>query len=126
MSLAGRVFVSALWLGGLSYAQITGALTGVVEDPTGARIAGAAVVALNQETSVRYSATATDAGVYVIPQLPLGDYTITVEATGFKTSRRSDVALGSDARLRMDVRLELGGTTDTVTVSAAPPLVESE
>ena len=78
MSLAGRIFVSALCLGRLSYAQIAGTLTGVVEDPTGARVAGAAVVASNHDTSVRYSATATDAGVYVIPQVPLGDYTITV------------------------------------------------
>src|SRR5438105_505117 len=125
MRVAKRLFVSLLLLAGLSQAQITGTLTGVVEDPTGARVAGAAVAALNQETNVRYSAVTTGAGVYVIPQVPLGDYTITVEAAGFKTSRRGDVSLGADARLRVDVQLELGGTKETVTVSGAAPLVES-
>jgi hypothetical protein len=127
MRIQGKLLFSILLLAGLSHAQnIAGTITGVVEDPSGARVIGATISAVNQATNVRYSSTTTEAGIYVIPELPLGDYTVTVEAGGFKKSVRSDLPLGADARLRVDVRLELGGGTETVTVSGAVQLVESE
>ncbi len=106
--------------------SITGTINGAVEDPSGARVGGATISALNQDTNVRYPASMTGAGLYAIPDLPLGKYTLTVEANGFKKSVRMDLPVGADDRLRVDVRLELGGTSETVTVSSAAPLVESE
>src|SRR5579859_7619639 len=118
--IQGTLLLSILVLAGLSRAQnIAGTITGVVEDPSGARVIGATITAVNQATNVRYSSITTEAGIYVIPDLPLGDYTVTVEAGGFKRSVRSDLPLGADERLRVDVRLELGGATETVTVSGA-------
>ena len=127
MRIQGRILLSSLLPAVLSYGQnIAGTITGVVEDPSGARVIGATITAVNQDTNVRYPSISTEAGTYVIPELPLGDYTVTVEAGGFKKSVRSNLPLGADSRLRVDIRLELGGATETVTVSSAAPLVESD
>ena len=81
MRIQGRVLPCSVLLAVSAYGQsITGTITGVVEDPTGARVSGAAISALNQDTNVRYPAGTTGAGLYTIPDLPLGKYTITVEA----------------------------------------------
>src|SRR5580693_6991411 len=127
MRIQGRISLCIVLLAVSAFGQsITGTITGVVEDPTGARVSGAAISALNQDTNVRYPASTTGAGLYTIPDLPLGKYTITAEATGFKKSVRTDLQVGAADRLRVDLRLELGGTSETVIVSSAAPLVESE
>jgi len=105
--------------------NITGIITGVVEDQSGGRLANASVTAVNRDTGIRYTATTTEAGIYVMPQLPL-IYTLSVEAQGFKTFVMETVPLNADERLRVDARLELGGTAVKVTVSDVPPRVESE
>ena len=62
-----------------------GQFTGVVTDPTGAAIADAKVTVLNPSTNFTDTATTNQSGVYTIKELPVGDYKITVEASGFKT-----------------------------------------
>src|SRR5215468_482368 len=81
--------------------SITGTITGVVQDPSGARVANATVVAANEETGVSYRTNTSEAGLYVIPQLPLGRYAVSVTSTGFKMYVRSDLALTADERLRV-------------------------
>src|SRR5580693_7434400 len=99
MSIAIRV----LWVGlGLSVCalgqSITGTITGVVEDPTGARVPGAAIEAVNQNTNVHYPASMTGAGLYTISDLPLGHYAISAEANGFKKTMRTNLEVTADER----------------------------
>jgi hypothetical protein len=121
------LFLAFGFLCGAARAQnIAGTITGVIEDPSGGRIVGATITTVNQQTGIRYPTIATEAGVYVIPQLPLGNYTLTVQAGGFKTFQRQDLEVRADLPLRVDARLEVGGAAETVIVSGAAPLVESE
>ena len=109
MSRSFQFFALVLFTVNLAFGQnISGTITGTVDDPAAARVMGAAVEAVNQDTGVRYHSSTNDAGIYVIPELPLGTYTVTVESRGFKTFVRSKLELGADSRLRVDAVLELG------------------
>ena len=101
-----------------------GTFNGVVTDPTGAAVPNAEVVALNVETNIETKTTTTDAGVYRLPYLPAGTYKITVKATGFQTSVANDVVLRVAQTLTLDVKLQAGQLSDTVTVTGATPLLE--
>src|SRR5687768_7200722 len=65
--------------------SVTATVTGVVQDNQGAILRGASVKAVNQKTGVEYAGQSNDAGVYTIASLPIGTYTLKVEAAGFKT-----------------------------------------
>jgi hypothetical protein len=101
--------VAALCLSGQrAFAQnITGTITGVVEDPSGAGVPQTAVTVINTERSISYKTVTGSEGVYVLPLLPLGDYQVTIEAAGFRKFVRGALTLGADQRLRVDARLEL-------------------
>lgn len=122
-----RLLICLAFAGTLAVAQsITGTLVGSVDDPTGALIPGATVVALNLDTGIPYKTSSNEAGVYVLPLLPAGNYRITVEAQGFKAFVRSGVKLAADQRLRIDARLELGAMTERVSVTAETPLIATD
>ncbi len=105
--------------------DITGAtLNGTVLDPSGSAIASAKVTATNTATGVVRSASTTDAGLYVI-HVPAGSYDITIEAQGFKTARKQGAVLNIGAVSTFDVKLEIGQTQDSVSVSDELPIVES-
>ena len=78
-SLMGMLCSSALGQ------NVTGSITGVVTDPSGAVVVGATVTAQNTETGVATTAQTNEAGIYTIHFLPIGSYTLTVEAKGFST-----------------------------------------
>jgi hypothetical protein len=122
-SVLALLFVFAALLPAQS---ITGTITGVVQDPSGARVANATVVAANEETGVNYKTATTEAGLYVIPQLPLGRYAVSVTSTGFKMFVRSDLTLTADEHLRVDVALEVGHITEKVEIGGVAPLIETE
>src|SRR5690348_3605621 len=75
---------------------VTGAITGVVTDPSGALVAGARVTAENNATGVRAAAQTNGSGAYTIRFLPIGVYTVTVEAKGFAQKKVDGVALEID------------------------------
>jgi len=68
--------------------------------------------------------TTSPDGDYILPSLAVGTYTITVEAQGFKLFRRSGVTLTTEQNLRVDVRVEVGNLSESVTVTAEAPLVD--
>ena len=122
--LAGVV---ALLAAPLANAQnITGTITGVVSDPSGAGVPEAPVIGLNTETGISYKTTTEGGGVYVLPLLPVGTYQVSIEAQGFRKLVLSGLTLGGDERLRADARLVLGAVAETVTVSGGPPLVTTD
>ncbi len=99
--------------------QFTGTLQGAVHDSTGAVVAGAEVVIANQNTNVTINMISGGNGHYIAPQLPPGVYKITVRKSGFKTTTIADIKLDVQQIREADVTLDIGQTTETVSVSAS-------
>src|SRR5579875_1922678 len=114
------IFVAALLLVLQAGAQVgTSSITGVVTDPSGARIPGARVTALNEQTNISYQTTTTAAGTYAFASLPVGSYTVTVEAQGFKKWVGQHNVLNVGAPLVVNVTLQVGSLESTVRVEGA-------
>jgi hypothetical protein len=102
-----------------------GSISGFVKDPSGATIPNAKVTVHNQ-TGLERTATTNEAGHYVITNIPPGLYTVTVEASGFKTYSSANNKLDPSAALAMDPTLSVGAATETVEVSAAALQLQTE
>jgi hypothetical protein len=96
---------------------VTGSITGQVTDPSGAVIVGANVTAVNVGTSVKTATQTNASGAYTIRFLPIGTYTVTVEATGFTTQQISPFALEIDQTAKINASLKIG-VSSTVEVEA--------
>jgi hypothetical protein len=103
-----------------------GTIVGVVRDPNGAIVKDAKVTATNLATGETRETTTGDDGNYAMPTLDPGNYRVVVEAPGFQTANVEDVKLETGARQAIDVDLTVGGGTETITVTAAAPLAETE
>jgi hypothetical protein len=116
-----------LVLAGVALAQSDrGTITGTVTDPAGAVITGAAVKAKNTATGVEYPAGTSNTGNYVLAQLPTGPYELTVSMSGFKTYVRTGITVIAAQTLRIDVALEIGALTETVSVNAEAAMLKTE
>jgi len=103
-----------------------GTITGTISDPAGAVVASAAVDATNAETGVVYTGVSTNAGVYTIPNLPVGTYAVTVKVPGFKTYTHTNLGVAATQILREDIALEVGTGAESVTVTAEASLLKTE
>jgi hypothetical protein len=103
-----------------------GTLTGTVSDPAGAVVANVALNVRNVETGADYQTASTDTGNYTLPQLPAGTYELTATASGFKKFVRQNIALQVAQTLRLDVPLEIGAASESVTVTAEVSLLKTE
>ena len=101
-------------------------LTGTVTDPTGAAVPKAKVTATNVDTGSAYTDTTTGAGVYYIPYVVPGTYKVKVEADGFKTAIQDNVLLLAGKYFGQNFKLEVGSFHETMEVTAAPALLETE
>ena len=122
-------FVCVLLLSGLSaiaQSQTTGRIAGIVTDEKGAALPGAAVTATNKATGEARSAVSDDSGAYIVPLLPPGTYTVTVTASGFKKFITEDVKIAITETSTLNATLEVGAITETVVVSTAPPIAQTE
>ena len=118
----GAVFVfTAVALG-----QNTGTISGTVQDQSGAVIAGATVKAQNPATNLSRETTSAANGFYRFDQLPVGTYSISVEAVGFKKTISQSVPLSVNDSLTLDIKLEVGQVSEIVTISEAPAAVNTE
>jgi len=104
----------------------TGTITGVVTDPAGASVANAPVEVRNTETNVPYPTVTTDTGAYTVLRLPPGPYSVTVGAPGFKKLTRSGLTVDAGQTLPLDLALEVGSNTESVTVTAEGTLLKTE
>lgn len=100
-------------------------LTGQVTDESGAVVTGASVTAVNQDTGTSYNATTSNAGVYYIPYAIPGTYRVIVKAAGFRTIEQDNVLLIAAQHYGLNFKLEVGTIAETMTVTAAPPLIET-
>ncbi|MGH9803187.1 MAG: carboxypeptidase regulatory-like domain-containing protein, partial [Blastocatellia bacterium] len=104
---------------------IRASVTGRVTDPSGAIVLGAKVTITNTGTNETRVVQTNDAGEYTVPQIPPGDYSLTVERQGFKkTVQRFTLETGQDARA--DVALQAGAVTEQVEITAVTPVISSE
>jgi len=100
-------------------------LRGIVADPSKAVIPTAEVIVVNEETGVSTRTQCNEAGSYVFPALPPGSYRLSASAGGFKTYQRKGIVLETADSVDLDIILEIGAISDTVTVTDAAPLLES-
>ena len=128
-STSARVVVALVFMMTCSFAvfgqQTTGSIVGTVTDPQGAVVNTATVKATNLDTGFSRSAPANGYGEYRIDYLPVGKYTVEAQAPGFERFVQKNVSLDVDQTLTVDVTLTVGAATQTVTVTEAPPLVNT-
>ncbi|MGA3325430.1 MAG: TonB-dependent receptor [Terriglobia bacterium] len=123
------LFIFALLLiAGSALAQVagTGTIQGTVTDPSGAAVPGAAVTATNVATGIETTGTTTEAGFFVLPLLKAGEYTVTVRATGFETLTQLHVIVDALATVAVNPKLQIGATTQTITVQERPTVLNTE
>ena len=103
-----------------------GTITGVVQDSSGAVVAGASVTLTNVDTGLVVKAKADTGGVYVFSPVKIGSYTVSASASGFETTTETNVHLDLQQRLNVVVTLKPGAATETVTVSSEAPLMQTQ
>ena len=105
---------------------VNGTLLGTVSDQTGAAIADAQVTATLTTTGASHVTTTNASGNYTVPDLQPGNYTITIDAKGFKKSEQQNINLLSNTSPRVDFTLQPGNVSETVVVTTAPPQLQTD
>ena len=123
--LASLLFLLAWACFPVAGQQITGTIAGTVKDEQGAVIGAATVKAANTQTGFSRAGVSDNAGEYKIEYLPVGSYTVQVDAPGFKRFVQENVVLTVDQTQTLNIILTVGTQSQTVIVSTAPPLVET-
>jgi len=116
-----------LWSSTLLLAQTasTGALKGVITDPSGSVVPGVAVKVISSGTGQARTATTQSNGSYLTPLLPPGDYTVQATANGFKSVEISRITIHVTETETLDIRLQVGAVTETITVQDVAELVQT-
>ena len=103
-----------------------GAITGTVQDQSGAIIPGAQVTLVSPDTGFTLVTKANGSGVYIFSPLKIGKYTVTTSAPGFKSAVQENITVTQGQRLEVSPRLQLGAISETITVTDAPPLLQTQ
>jgi outer membrane receptor protein involved in Fe transport len=116
-----------LWAGAAAWSQITtGSLSGTVQDGSSAIVVNTKIEVLNQDTGVSTSVLTNQAGLYKVPFLTPGKYSIRAQAPGFRTYESKDVEIQLSRESVINITLEVGSVSDTVQVEATVPIVQSD
>ncbi len=125
LHLAGSLLLLGLALLPAGAQQTTGSIVGTVKDQEGAVVNTAKVKATNVDTGFTRMAPVNGYGEFRIDYLPVGKYTVQAEAASFERYVQKNLALDVDQTLSLDIKLVVGAQTDTVTVTEAPPQVNT-
>jgi len=124
------IFAIALLLAlpniGFAQSTVMGTITGLVTDSSGAVIPGATVVARNTDTGTESRTVSSSSGNYVLQNLSIGPYEVTISQKGFKSWNRTNIALSGGQTIRADAALEVGQVNETIQVTAEAPALKSE
>ena len=121
-----RITLAALLLGSFAIAQDSrGRISGRVVDPSGSVVPNVLIAVTNNDTAVKASSITNEAGTYDLPYLTPGMYTLSATASGFKTYDRKDLQVRVGDRLAIDITLDVGQVSESVTVSEQAPLLEA-
>jgi hypothetical protein len=107
------------------HATVGGSISGTVTDANGGVVPKVTVTVANADTGVRQSVATDEKGFYSFPNVAVGRYQLEIESASFKPYRRTGILVDADSALTVDVRLEVGGITDTVTVAENQVHVET-
>jgi outer membrane receptor protein involved in Fe transport len=111
----------------LAYGQVdTATIVGTVHDTSGAVIISGAVTVTATDTGIKTTVRTDSTGNYVVTPLRIGNYSVTVEAPGFRTETHSGIVLQVQDRLRVDFTMQVGSVNEAVNVEAAVPVIETE
>jgi len=121
------VWLFAMMATGLALGQADqGAVVGLVQDATGAVIANAKVTLTNTDNGLELQAETDRSGNYVFSPVKIGNYSVTVTAPGFEKTTQENIQLHVQDRIAINIQLKLGAASETVTVTDAPPLLQTE
>ena len=121
------VVLIATSLGITLHAQaVSGNIIGTITDPSGGAIAGATVAVANTGTGFSTQTTTNDSGNYTAPDLAPGTYTVTVTQSGFQKLEQQNVVVNVSQSSRVDGSLKVGESTQQITVTDAPPAIETD
>jgi len=109
---------------GCLWAAANGSLSGTLTDATGAEVVGAEVTVVNTSLKSEYTAVTNGQGFYSFPALPVGHYEVIIQAAGFKSEKRSNLIVDTDAALKLDAALAIGDRSEQVNVEANGAAVE--
>lgn len=110
---------------GLQAQTTNGLITGVVADSTGAVVPGAQVTVVNRDTSVERTAVSDASGLYIVPQLAPGVYTLKIAKEGFATVKQDNIQLLVNQSLTIDIKFTVASTAQTIEVTTAPPMLNT-
>ncbi|MFZ1939927.1 MAG: carboxypeptidase regulatory-like domain-containing protein [Terracidiphilus sp.] len=123
----GILFLFLLGFAQASWGQaVSATLVGTVTDNTGAIVPRASVDILENATGIKHTDITNASGNYSFPDLTPGTYAVTVSSPGFKKETRSGVDVAVNTTTRVDITLQPGSITETVTVTGAPPIMETD
>lgn len=127
VGLMALALVLAWVAGSVAHAQLagTGAISGTVQDPTGAVVSGATVTATATNTNVTTTRTTTKSGDYNITPLLPGAYTVSVTAPGFQGYEQQNITVNALETVGLNIKLTVGSASETVTVTSAPPVLDT-
>jgi len=106
--------------------EVTAAIVGTVTDPSGAPVRDADVSATDADRGTVWAAKTNDSGAYTLPRLPVGSYGVKVAAAGFSTAQIPAFTLVLNQTARVDVRMKVGQVSETVEVTGAAPVLQTE
>jgi Carboxypeptidase regulatory-like domain len=116
-----------LLLAPLSRGQaVSATLLGTVTDNTGATVPNAQVQILESSTAIAHAGVTNESGNFTFPDLTPGNYTVSVESKGFKKETRANVDVVVNTATRVDLSLQPGSITESVIVTAAPPIMQTD
>ncbi len=122
-----KLVIASLLLTISAFAQSDrGTITGSVTDPSTAAVAGAKVAVRNLDNGNSFNTTTSSTGSFTITSVPSGKYTVTVSAPGFKTFTENGVEVLLDTTVKVDVALEVGQTSETITITASAELLKTD
>jgi len=117
---------SGVWASRANAQAVFGSIGGTVTDPQGAAVVGAKVTVTDQNKGTSQITTTNESGNYSVTHLIPDSYTVKVEMQGFKVGEHPDVPVNADADSRLDLKLELGATTEAVEVTTEAPQLKTD
>jgi hypothetical protein len=122
---AASLIWSLFFLAATAWGADAGSISGTVKDPSGSLVPNASVTLREVNEGISHQTVTNVRGYYTLPVLPVGRYELDVQASGFQSYRRTDIELDTDAALTLDALLEIGGVTQTVSVTDSTLHVET-
>ena len=124
-ALASLAVIGLMAPSDASAQAVSGTILGTVKDTSGAVMPGATVTVTNTGTGFSRSVVTDTNGEYNAPSVPTGTYSVTAEITGFKKVSKTNIHVGVDQRVRIDVGLEIGAMEEVIEIQAETPLLNT-